>query len=289
MSSDMQELFKEAAKIAAVVPESMQEAAFNRALDMLTNSERTPAEKITSPRRAAKKRAPSTPGRGDVETPAVDRVAQVTAIARDAAPEVDQETSVQGRSIALLVAAKREADVDGLTSPEIAKILTDKFRHKTTRQAVTQAMDAAGSKIDRQRSGNDPIIYRVMKTGEDWLSAPADQRTTSSSGRPRRRPGTKRVTAPAQKTRTANKATPAQKTASAGTGRRTGPKGVLESLIDEGYFSEPRGMADIRQHVRDQRATNFSNSDLSPTLIRLLREGKLKRNKVEKQYVYSAG
>jgi hypothetical protein len=64
---------------------------------------------------------------------------------------------------------------------------------------------------------------------------------------------------------------------------------VLEALISEGYFSEPRGMADIKQHVRDQKAISFDTGDLSPTLIRLLREGKLKRSKVEKQYVYTAG
>jgi hypothetical protein len=121
MSGDMQELFKEAAKIAAVVPESMQEAAFNRALDMLTGSEETPAKSTPTPRRPGKKRASSGNG-GDAGTPAVDRVAQVTAIPRDAAPGVDQETSVHGRSIALLVAAKREAGVDGLTAREIATV-----------------------------------------------------------------------------------------------------------------------------------------------------------------------
>jgi len=63
------------------------------------------------------------------------------------------------------------------------------------------------------------------------------------------------------------KATGAKKTAPTGAGRRTaGPKAVLESLIDDGYFSEPRGMGDIRQHIRDQRAINFGTSDVSPTL-----------------------
>lgn len=35
---DLKELFKQAAEIAQQVPESMQEAAFNRALEMLTGS-----------------------------------------------------------------------------------------------------------------------------------------------------------------------------------------------------------------------------------------------------------
>lgn len=292
-SGDMQELFKEAAKIAAVVPEAMQEAAFHRALDMLTGGEQP--ERKTTPRREAKKRSSS--GGGGGSAPGSDRVAKVSGIPRDEAPEVDQESSVQGRSIALLVAAKREADVDGLTAPEIAKILTEKFRHRTTRQAVTKAMDAAGNMIDRQRNGSSAAIYRVMRTGEDWLATPADQRAASGGGgsRLRRRTGTKKASAspPAKATRVkkasggAKKATSAKK--ASGAARRTGPKAVLEALINEGYFSEPRGMGDIRQHIRDQRAISFENSDLSPTLIRLLREGKLKRARVENQYVYTAG
>lgn len=293
-SGDMQELFKEAAKIAAVVPESMQEAAFHRALDMLTGGEQP--EHKTTPRRAAKKRS-SSDGGGGGNAPGSDRVAQVSGISRDEAPEVDQETSAQGRSIALLVVAKREADVDGLTAPEIAKILTENFRHRTTRQAVQQAMDAAGNMIDRSRNGNSAAVYRVMRTGEDWLATPAEQRAASGGGgsRSRRRPGAKKASAsPPAKATSAKKASGGAKGATSakkvsGAGRRTGPKAVLEALIDEGYFSEPRGMADIRQHIRDQLAISFENSDLSPTLIRLLREGKLKRTKVENQYVYTAG
>jgi hypothetical protein len=36
--SDLKEIFKQAAEIAQQVPENMQEAAFNRVLDLLTNS-----------------------------------------------------------------------------------------------------------------------------------------------------------------------------------------------------------------------------------------------------------
>lgn len=291
MSDEMQKLFKEAAKIASAVPESMQEAAFNRALDMLTGGEQAPDKSTPTLRRSGNKRA--SPGNADTGTPAVDRVGKVTAITRDSASEVDQESTALGRSIALLVVAEREAGVDGLTAPEIATILTEKFRHKTSRQAVQSAMDTAGNMVDRQKSvGGAAAVYRVMKNGEEWLSKPADQRSGASGGtRSRRRSGGTKTApaAPAKTTPAAKKTAPAKKSVSVGAGRRVGPKAVLESLIKDGYFSEPRAMADIRQHVRDQRAMNLSNQDLSPTLIRLLREHKLKRSKVENQYVYSAG
>jgi hypothetical protein len=132
-----------------------------------------------------------------------------------------------------------------------------------------------------------------MKAGEDWLAKPADQRTTSSGARSRRRVGAKQNAASPPTKRTSPKTSTSAKKAgstarSSATGRRTGPKVVLEALIGEGYFSDPRGMAEIKQHIRDQKAIGFDASDLSPTLIRLLREGKLKRSKAEKQYVYTA-
>lgn len=287
-SVDMQELFKEAAKIAAVVPESMQEAAFHRALDaLLGNTETAAATKSISSRRRTKKQAPGGGKRMDQD----NRVSRVTAVPRDEAPEVDKETSVLGRSIALLVVASREADVDGLTAPEIAQILTEKFRHRTTRQAVQSALDGAGNMIDRQRLGNSAAIYRVMRPGEEWLGKPPEERASGSS---RRRAGTKSVTAsPPKKRASAQKSSLTKKSAAASrssnAARRTGPKAALEVLISEGFFKEPRGIADIRKELRDQKALNFASTDLSPGLTRLLREGKLMRTKTEKQYVYSAG
>jgi hypothetical protein len=288
-SQDMQELFKEAAKIAAVVPESMQEAAFHRALDLLTGNGQTPVKRTTTPRRASKERSS---GGGGAGTAKDDRVGRVMAISRDDIPEVDQETTVLGRSVALLVAASREANVDGLTAPEIARILTEKFRHRTTRQAVLQALDSSGNMVDRQKSGNSAAVYRVMNAGEDWLAKPSGQRTAASNGARSRRPKAKKAAAPspaktASTKKTSNSATKAGRRAT--TGRKTGPKAVLETLINEGYFSEPRDIADIRSHIRDQKALSFDSHDLSPALTRLLREGKLKRNKAEKQYVYTSG
>src|SRR4051812_30927465 len=119
-SGDMQELFKRAAEIAAVVPESMQEAAFHRALDALTGTDQARAKKMAARRRG--KESSSRGGGGEAGSGLADRVAQVTAISKDDAPEVDRESTALGRSIALLVVAEREAGVDGMTAPEIAQV-----------------------------------------------------------------------------------------------------------------------------------------------------------------------
>ncbi|MDX6499627.1 MAG: hypothetical protein QOG23_2887 [Blastocatellia bacterium] len=57
--ADLKELFKQAAEIAQQVPENMQEAAFNRALDLLTNEsdeERT-ARRVTRAKRSQNRKA----------------------------------------------------------------------------------------------------------------------------------------------------------------------------------------------------------------------------------------
>ncbi len=48
---DLKELFKQAAEIASQVPESMHDAAFNRALDMLTGDASGQAEVPPSTKR----------------------------------------------------------------------------------------------------------------------------------------------------------------------------------------------------------------------------------------------
>jgi hypothetical protein len=54
---DLKEVFKQAAEIAQQVPENMQEAAFNRALDLLTNKsrERHPTRASSQTRRSQNK------------------------------------------------------------------------------------------------------------------------------------------------------------------------------------------------------------------------------------------
>jgi hypothetical protein len=293
-ADDMQELFKEAAEIASVVPPSMQEAAFHRALDLLTGTgSSNPRPAVVEPRN---------PNGGRVEREgqrpeeAVDGLASVMAVSREKAPEVDQEQAVLGRSIALLVVASREAGVDGLTAKDIAQILTEKFRHRTTRQAVIMALDNAGNKVDRHKSGTAAAVYRVMRAGEEWLATPADKRGRPAAAKARRRATSKKASAPTKataaaptdaKTEKPAKAAKAAKAGSPGRGRK-GPKAMLEILIGEGFFSTPRTIGDIRTELRDQKAMSFEATDLSPGLTRLLREGKLRREKADKQYVYSA-
>jgi hypothetical protein len=214
------------------------------------------------------------------------------AMSRDLAPGVDIETSVLGRSLALLQAASEHAGVDGLSGPQIAKVLTEKFRHRTTRQAVGQALDSAGNKIDRHRSGSSAAVYRIMRAGEEWLATPPEDRESTARptrgrktvSRSKRRepspvdPGTSDTPKKSRTTKAASKRP---------TRGRPGPKTAIEALVSEGFFDEPRSITDIRMELRDQKAFDYSSQDLSPALTRLLRESTLKRTKSDGQYVYT--
>jgi hypothetical protein len=58
---DLKELFKQAAEIAKEVPEVMQVAAFNRAIDLLTGATTTPAPSVVEKRTEHHARTSSRP------------------------------------------------------------------------------------------------------------------------------------------------------------------------------------------------------------------------------------
>jgi hypothetical protein len=105
----------------------------------------------------------------------------VIALERSAA--VDAEDAALGKALALLRVARDDAEVDGLTAPQIASVLTEKYRWRVTRQAVGQALDKAGRLVDRVPGGpRGAARYRLMSQGEQWLDAPRDERKVQVVG-----------------------------------------------------------------------------------------------------------
>jgi hypothetical protein len=291
-SADPEELkdaFKRAAEIAAVVPESMQEAAFHRALDQILGASalaegRTAAK---SPSRQGPRRAASSSDGAESDNASARLI---DGINRTAYPEIASASKVLDRALALLRLASRDFNIDGLTAPEIAKVLTEKFRQRTTRQAVTQALGAAHTMADTGRRGRT-TVYRIMQPGEDYLDAGGGQsqpteRRAPPSRRGRRRQPKNSQSAGTSRTRSAPKATA---TPRARGGRRRGPKTVVGELIDEGFFNEPRTMAETQEQLRHKKGMRYTLQDLSPTFVRLLREGRLDRDRNDSgQYEYSS-
>jgi hypothetical protein len=286
---ELKAAFKRAADIAAVVPESMQEAAFHRALDQILGTAGEQPAASRAPSRRGQRQTTKTEPEAAAEDPAAQLIHGIN---RTAYPEIASATKVLDRALAVLRLASRDFNIDGLTAPEIAKVLTEKFRQRTTRQAVTQALGAAHTMVDTGRRGRT-TVYRIMQPGEDYLEAGGSQARAGEDGkspslRRRRRQSRRRQPAGRSRASSASEETSPAPRAARG-GRRRGPKAVLEELISEGFFSEPRTMVETQEQLRHKKGIRYTLQDLSPTFVRLLREGRLDRDRnASGQYEYRA-
>lgn len=273
---DLKELFKQASEIAAQVPEHMQEAAFNRALDLLTHSHHdlTPNQ-VEKDRKVAPKIKTSGKDQNDVYS-------VLSSIDTTQHPGIKAATKVLDRALMVLQIARTEFHIDGLSNTDIAKVLTEKFRIRTSKDAIGMALSGATDLVNRNKHGLK-YIYQIMGPGEDHLTHIGDP---STSDKPI--PSKKKATRSAKPKSSRKDSTATTKPKKASGSRRVGPKKVLESLISDGYFSKPRQIAEIIEHIQHKKAVRFKATDMSPTLVRLLREEKLERTKNESgsyQYV----
>lgn len=58
--------------------------------------------------------------------------------------------------------------------------------------------------------------------------------------------------------------------------RKAGPRGVVEDLLAEGFFKSRRSLSDVRDELR-RGGHMYKATDLSPAMIRLVRDKQLKR------------
>lgn len=274
---DMKEIFRQAAEIAGQVPETMQVAAFNRALDLLTGSipESTPAPRQQEVHSRARSTGGSTPSRNSPNRVANSVDELIASIDTTQHPAVASATKVLDRALMILQIALRNHELDGLTPPEISRVLTEKFRLSTTSAAVNMALGPATTLVNRLLRGK-AYEYRIMGPGEEYLShLGSDGPLVVARSTPKPTKSIKRKIAKTEKA--------AAKQPNAKSPRsRAGPKEILEKLIASNYFSAPRDIAQIIDHLKTNHARTYKNSDLSPALTRLLRENRLDRNKNDK-------
>lgn len=71
--------------------------------------------------------------------------------------------------------------------------------------------------------------------------------------------------------------------------RRAGPKFALAQLLDSGYFASSRSLPEIQRHLRDSYGHDYGSNELSISLLRLIRDGRLSRQRnLAGQYEYQA-
>ncbi len=171
---DLKELFKKAADIASEVPENMQQIAFTRALDIFL--EEVPVTKaITGRKTGERKRKPAKKTEKKTEDAPIELVLQK--LDRTKYPAMYELSNTLDRSLFLLKIVKDTFDIDGLTPPQIAKIITEKFRKKTYRQNVSRDLSKATKYVDRIPVGNAKK-YRIMQPGEDYLNKIISEKKT---------------------------------------------------------------------------------------------------------------
>ncbi len=83
-----------------------------------------------------------------------------------------------------------------------------------------------------------------------------------------------------KRTRKAVKSNSSQKKPS-----KEGPLARIRNLIEKDFFKEKRAIEDIRKRL-EEMAIFYKVSDLSPSLIRLVKKGELRRIREESQWRY---
>ena len=305
----LKQLFAQAAEIAAGVPEAMQDAAFNRALDQLLADTSPPSgQNPDKPARRGAKTPRTAPKKGadmpvSDESPTTRLVAEIN---RTAYPEIFSVSNALDRSLRILRLADVDFGVEFLSAPEIAQILVEKFRLPTSHQAVRQALGTKPQYVDttqvfRGSRGRAVLAYRIMSPGIDFLDAGGSaaqeggstpSRSRPTKARPKKSKGSRQAASAAERAGTNAEAEAtgtgkSKKNASTASARKKGPKAALTELITEGYFDEPRLIGDARERLRHKKGLSFTLQDLSPALVRLLRERSLDREQNESgQYEY---
>jgi|TARA_B110000114_G_C15015162_1_gene366505 hypothetical protein len=272
---DLKELFKQAAEIAAQVPESMQEAAFNRAIDLLTGVGADVNSNISNSKATKKPRAalPQTSAPKD-DSPAADLVETIDSTQH---PGILSARKVLDRALMVLQIALNEHGVDGLTPAKIARVLTDKFRVSTTTDAVRMALGDATNLVNRVTKGKG-YEYRIMGPGEEYLAHLGEGEASIPS--PKTKTKSKKIAKKKTNSKTGTNSKSPSKT-------KVGPKAAILSLIDSGFFSQARTGPEIKTHLKNKRGLNFETTQLSMALLRLVRDEKLDRDEnADRSYEY---
>lgn len=272
---DLKELFKQASEIAQQVPESMQEAAFNRAIDLLTGSENPKTDSNqTATNRTSKIKTTKKKTVSESASSADDLIAAIDSTQH---PGVLSAGKVLDRSLMVLQIALNEHDIDGLTPAEISAVLTDKFRVSTTSAAVRMALGDATNLVNRVPRGKG-YAYRIMGPGEEYLVHLDNTDNNTSKSNVKRRTTKKSKAASTSKAKTTKKKTTKKKSASKKGAGATGPKAAITSLIDSGYFDTSRTGPEIQQYLKTKRGLTYDTDPLRMALLRLVRDLKLERD-----------
>ncbi len=287
--SDLEKAFLEAAEIAKKLPENLQEAGFNRAVEQLLG---TGQGGNTGHRKSggAKKRATRKADEGERD----DVSALIDAIDRTAHPDVGATTRVADRALKVLQLADLDHGVDGMTAGEIASVLSRKFRLATKANSVLKALERETDTVDIRGGAGASRVFHIMAPGDAYLERlrageeGGRRRATGSAGSTKssaRKAGSRKAGA---KKKSTKKKAGKKKSDGKNTSRRPGPKAAIGQLIQAGFCDTARTISEIQEELQHRRGHGFSIQELSPALVRSVRDQSLTRERSDAgQYEYS--
>lgn len=128
------------------------------------------------------------------------------------------------------------------------------------------------------------VIELLLGTASgDAESAEEDPGKTATTPTPTKRKRKRKTTAP--KESTANTPDTKKKSSSRG---GTGAYAAVSALYDNGFFKSSQTIRSVIAHCGTSKGHHFKANQISPPLLRMLRDGKLTRNKnSDNQYEYS--
>jgi hypothetical protein len=261
----LKEQFEQASKIASVVPEAMQPEAFNRALEALQGNQKvSPKSKIDQ----SNPRSSRTNDRQSDD----DWWQQIDASQYHA---VFDAPNTRHRVLEVLKLARDDFNVDYLTPIQISTILLKKFKISMETKHVSARLGEMMRYINRQPDGKG-YKYALMHAGDKFLTGEIKDQAKPKAA-------TKKT---ANKKGSATK-NPVGEKKSVKKSSRPGPKGIVEQLIKDGFFNQPKLIQEISKHVSKTMGYTLKNTDLSPALVRLVRSQQLDRDENENgQYEY---
>ncbi len=278
---DLKELFKQASEIAQQVPPNMQEAAFNRALDLLTGS--TSGQTASADQGKATRKASISKDRSAPEDGAVSTEALLAHIDSTQHPGVTAAVKILDRALMVLKIVLDEHGIDGLSPSDIAKILTDKFRVSATAATVSTALGRATTLVNRVPNKGG-YIYRIMAPGIEYLtgvSSPLPLRLSPSKGKSSRKKVASPANASATRLNAASEVQATPKKPSTSPARKSskglGPKSAILSLITDKFFDTPKTPQVVQLFLKTKRGYIIDTDQLRVALLRLVRDQILDR------------
>jgi hypothetical protein len=286
----LEEAMQRAAQIAKAVPDNLQEAAFNRALDALLGGEQTKEHREQKATHTKPKN-----GKRVATNLDSDRGKALGEINRTQYPDVGATKRVADRALKVLQLALDDLGIDGLSASEIADVLSLRFRLPVKKNAVHMALTRETETVDFSTNAEGAIIFRIMEPGESYLerlrAGELNKGAKSgSSSKPRKKKASARNTGPTTAGNAKEKPSAAKKaTGRSGSGKGSpGVGAALEQLFGNGFFDKARTIGAVVGQIDHDLGRSFKSNELSPVLLRWLRSGKVKRQKnADGQYEYS--